>query len=104
VFIDAVSHKQIQSFLKIKNYIITFCPEIYFEFSFVLLKPGIETHSSNSWDSTWQVHPPVHNSQIKRHSEGRERRFITLLGTCSEKRQSKHSAHLQPSFGNRHEL
>jgi hypothetical protein len=32
--------------------------------------------------------------QIKRHGESRER-FITRLGTCHGKRQSKHSAHPQ---------
>jgi hypothetical protein len=42
--------------------------------------------------------------QIKRHSEGREKRFITQLGTCRGKRQSMHSVHLQPSSEYRHEL
>jgi hypothetical protein len=41
---------------------------------------------------------------IKRHGEGRERKFIPQLRTCCGKRQSEHSAHVQPSLGYRHEL
>jgi hypothetical protein len=51
---------------------------------------------------TCQVWPPTPKGQIKRHGEGRERRFITQLGTHCGKRQSKHSAHLQPSSGYTH--
>jgi hypothetical protein len=42
--------------------------------------------------------------QIKRHGEGRERRFITWLGTCHGKRQSRHSVHLQPFLMYRHKF
>jgi hypothetical protein len=45
-----------------------------------------------------------HKHQIKKHGEGREKKFITQLGDMPQKRQSKHSAHLQPSSGYRHEL
>jgi hypothetical protein len=51
-----------------------------------------------------QVQPLSPTHQIKRHGEGRERRFITRPGTCHGKRQSKHSAHLQSSLRYRHEL
>jgi hypothetical protein len=51
------------------------------------------TQGPNSWDSVCQVWPPAPKRQIKRHGEGRERRLITYCG----KRQSKQSAHLQPS-------
>jgi hypothetical protein len=33
-----------------------------------------------------------------------QKRFITQLGACCGKRQSKHSAHPQPSSRYRHEL
>jgi hypothetical protein len=48
--------------------------------------------------------PLAPKCQIKRHGKDRERRFIAWLGTCHGKRQSKHSAHLQPSLGYRHDL
>jgi hypothetical protein len=44
------------------------------------------------------VQPLTPICQIKRYSEDREGRFTTGHG----KRQSKHSAHLQPSLGYRH--
>jgi hypothetical protein len=40
------------------------------------LKPEFWTQGPNSWDSTCQVQPHS-KSQIKRHGEGREKRFIT---------------------------
>jgi hypothetical protein len=49
--------------------------------------------------SMYRVQPPAPKCQIKRHAEGRERRFITQFRTCHGRRQSKHSAHLQPCSG-----
>jgi hypothetical protein len=70
------------------------------------LKVKVEfwTQDPNSWDSICQVRPPTPKRHVKRHSKGRERRFITQLGACRGKRQNKHSAHLQTSLGYRYEL
>jgi hypothetical protein len=46
------------------------------------MKPEFWTQGPNSWDPTCQVRPPTPVHQIKRPGEGRERRFITWLGTC----------------------
>jgi hypothetical protein len=40
----------------------------------------------NSWDSICQVRPPIPKPQIKRRGEGRERKFITQLGTHAVRR------------------
>jgi hypothetical protein len=60
------------------------------------MKPEFWIQGPRSWDSTCQVWPlaPTHQTEA---GEGRERRFITSLRTCHGKRQSKHSAHPQPS-------
>jgi hypothetical protein len=72
--------------------------------SWVLMKPEFWTQGPKSWDSICQVWPCIPKCQIKRHGEGRKRRLMTWRGTCCGKRQSKHSAHPQPSSGYRHEL
>jgi hypothetical protein len=59
----------------------------------MLPRGGEGEKCSNSWDIICQVWPLATECQIKRHSEGRERRFITWLCTCCGKRQNKHSAH-----------
>jgi hypothetical protein len=74
-----------------------------FLFSIVAVKMELWTQGPNSWDSICQVWPPAPKCQTKRPGEDRERLF-TLLRTCCGKRQSKHSAHLQPPLGYRHEL
>jgi hypothetical protein len=56
------------------------------------VKPEFWTQGSNSWDSICQVWPLALKCQIKKHGEGRERRFITQLWTCHGKRQNEHSA------------
>jgi hypothetical protein len=70
----------------------------------LVLKLEFWTQGPNSWDSICWVQPPTPKCQIKRHGEGRERRFIIWLGTCYGKRQSKQSVHSQPSSGYRQEL
>jgi hypothetical protein len=57
-----------------------------------ILKLELWTQSQNSWDSTCQVWLLGSKHQLKRHGEGRERRFVALLRTCREKRLSQHSA------------
>jgi hypothetical protein len=69
-------------------------------FTYVLIvKLEFWTQGPNSWDSTRQFQPLALTLQLKRHGEGRERRFIMPLGTCRGKRQGKHSVHLQCLWG-----
>jgi hypothetical protein len=75
-----------------------------FQFLKLILKPEFGTQGPNYLDPICQVQPLAPKHQIKRHGEDKERRFITWLKTCSEKRQNKNSAPLQPSLGYRHKL
>jgi hypothetical protein len=60
----------------------------------IILKLEFWTQDPHSWDSICQIQPPAPKRQIKRHGEGREKRFITRLRTWHGKKQSKHSVHL----------